>query len=65
MKASVVFAIVAISLSTFVSCESTNSRGGGGGAFSDSKPVRDLDIGVVRDPNNPAGQTLEDRREID
>ena len=65
MKSSVMFAITAISLSTLVSCESIDSKRGGGGAFSDSPMARNLDANShLSDPENPVGQSHEDWLEL-
>ena len=50
--------------SALVSCESTNSRKAGGGAFSDSQLARDLDANVaLDDPNTPGSESYDQWRE--
>lgn len=64
MKAIVLLSLVVPAF--LVSCESTNSRRAGGGAFDDSQMGRTLDgNGIVPDPESPANQSLEDWRSLD
>ncbi|MEJ6579374.1 MAG: hypothetical protein QNL33_03805 [Akkermansiaceae bacterium] len=61
------FAILAFfSLSFLVSCESTNSRRAGGGAFDDSQLGRKLDANAhLEDPETPGKRSFEQWRSND
>jgi len=61
------FAILAIlSLSFLASCESTNSRRAGGGAFDNSELGRKLDANAhLEDPETPGERSYEQWRDHD
>ncbi|YCM44231.1 hypothetical protein V2O64_23265 [Verrucomicrobiaceae bacterium 227] len=61
------FAILAfLSLSFLVSCESTNSRRAGGGAFDNSELGRKLDANAhLEDPEIPGERSFEQWRDND
>lgn len=61
---SAIFAIISmVSVSVLASCESTNSRRAGGGAFDDSELGRKLDANShLNDPEIPGERSYEQWR---
>lgn len=56
--------VSAFAFSALVSCESTNSRKAGGGAFSDSHLARQLDANApLDDPETPGSASYEQWRD--
>ena len=63
MKSTILTIIVAISGLSLISCESTNSKKAGGGAFSESELGRKLDANShLPDPDIPSDRTFEEYR---
>ncbi len=64
MKLASFLGLGALLFGALVSCESTNSRRAGGGAFGESELARQLDANApVPDPQSPGASSFEQWRE--